>query len=110
MDETKIEQTAWAIISKDKPENTNVKLNDEALFQLWRVYNRLICDDSTTVHVEEIGLLLKDFMESIGCGYDSETLDDFTDHSRLSFWDFVKCLETEYLHDISERLVTFVLR
>ena len=102
MDERKIELTAWAIISKEGKESVSTKLGDDTLFKLWQVFNKLISDDSTTVHIEEISLLLRDFSDATGCVWDARSVGSFTEHSRLSFWEFVKCLEAEYLCDIPE--------
>ena len=58
VDESKIELTAWSIISKEGTYTaTSVQLSNETLFKMWKVFNKLISDDSTTVHVEEVSKL-----------------------------------------------------
>ena len=75
--------------------------NDNSLFTLFRIFNRLTYD-SNKLHKEEVQLFLQNVMKAIGNEWSSEPLEDFTNEELLNFWDVVECLETQYLLETPE--------
>ena len=109
VDSSKLDEISWTIVAKRRNISKNKTLSDEELFIVWQSFNKINIDnDSVQIDIEEAANFLEEFMKSMGTPWTRGPLDDFVDGKiKLTFWEFVECLESKYIIKAPKRFDFF---
>ena len=109
VDASKLDEISWTIVAKRRSSCKEKKLTDEELFTVWRAFNKInLNNDACVIDIEEAVIFLEEFMKSMGTPWTRGPLDDFVDGKiKLTFWEFIECLESKYIITAPKRSVFF---
>ena len=107
VDSTKLDEISWTIVEKHRKTITgDKKLTDNELFMIWQAFNKINIDNTVNIDIEEAALFLEEFMTAMGTPWTRGPLDDFANGKiKLTFWEFIDCLENKYIHNTPKRFV-----
>ncbi|KAK3751516.1 hypothetical protein QZH41_019089, partial [Actinostola sp. cb2023] len=96
----------WTIVSQTFFKPDEHMLAENETFKQWMLFNILDIDETSTVHKEELGLLLEKVCHAMGKVWNPALLSDFSDIEELTFWQYLECLEKKYLVGSDKRQVS----
>ncbi|XP_066934419.1 switch-associated protein 70-like [Clytia hemisphaerica] len=111
VDSTKLDEISWTIVEKQRKTLTgDKKLTDNELFMIWQAFNKINIDNTVNIDIEETALFLEEFMTAMGTPWTRGPLDDFANGKiKLTFWEFIDCLENKYILSTPKSVYKFGL-
>ena len=79
------------------------KLDEDAAFKQFLIFNILDLEETSKVEKEEIGIILEKFVHAMGRVWDPKPLWEFCEGEVMTFWQYLQCLEEKYISENNKR-------
>ena len=103
IDYNKVHQLCWKIVEQKFLKSSDHKLDEDAAFKQFLIFNILDLEETSKVEKEEIGIILEKFVHAMGRVWDPKPLWEFCEGEVMTFWQYLQCLEEKYISENNKR-------